>query len=97
MLCKNKTLGIYSRDRAVSAKTHSENLCQTVHAVCGVHTGAGTTGRTNLALVLFYILLSHRTCSVGANCLKHAGKTALASFHMTCKHRTTTDKYGRDV
>ena len=97
MLCKLDSLGIYSRNRSVALKTHTKCLSQTVHRVCGIHTGTGAAGRTGLALILVHILFCHLACRISTNCLKHGGKTCSLSLYMTCKHRTTADKYSRDI
>ena len=97
VLCKLDTLRINCRDGSVALKTHTKSLSQTVHGVCGVHTGAGTASWTCLALVLIHILLGHLTCCISTNCLKHRRKARSLSLYVTGKHRATADKYGRDV
>ena len=38
MFCQLKTRRIYSRYGSVSFQSHSQSLCQTIHAVCRIHT-----------------------------------------------------------
>ena len=79
MLCKTDTLRIYSRDCSVSFQAHTKNLSKAVHAVCSVHTGTGTAGRTCFVLTLSQSFLCKLACCVSTNSLKHAGKTCLVS------------------
>ena len=65
---------------AVTVARGAENLGQTVHAVCRVHTGAGTAGRACIALKIINIFLCHSSGCVGSNRLEHAGKTSLLTF-----------------
>ena len=97
VLCKLNSLRINSWNCSVALKTHTKCLCQTVHGVCSIHTRAGTACWTCLALILIYIFFSHLACCVSTNCLKHGRKTCSLSLYMTCKHRTTADKYSRDI
>ena len=97
VLRKLDSLGVDSRNGSISRKAHAQRLSQTVHAVGGIHTGAGTAGGTNLCLELFYVLLSHGACRVGAHCLEHAGKTALLAVYMTCQHGAAADENGRHI
>ena len=97
MFCKTDTLGIYSRNGSVSTKSHTKYFCQAVHAVCSVHTGAGATGRTYFFFEFTYIVCGQFACRVFSDCLKHTGKAAFASLHMTCQHRAAAYKYGRHI
>ena len=75
MLCKLDTVRIYSRNRTIALKSHTDCLCQAVHTVGCVHAGAGTTGWTCMAYIIIHLFLCHSSCSVRAYCLKHRGKT----------------------
>ncbi len=90
-------LGINSRNGAVAAKAHAKDLGQAVHAVCGVHAGAGAAGRTYLLLIFCNLLAGHRACRKGADGLKHRGETSLSSFYMACHHRAAADKDRRNI
>ena len=97
MLCKTDTLGIYCRDSSVSTKSHTKNLCQTVHGVCGIHTGTGSTCRTCFVLKFCQFILCDLTCRIRANSFKHAGEAGLMSVNMTCQHRTSAYEYSRNI
>ena len=85
------------RDRTVALKAHSDGLGEAVHGVSGVHTGAGTAGRTYLLLILSELLHSHLAGCYGADCLEHGGKASLASVDVTCQHGTAGDKDRGDI
>ena len=88
MLCKLQSLRVYSRNGAVSAKSHTKCLCQTVHGIRCIHTGAGSAGRTYIVLKLAHILFCHLACCISADSLEHRRKASLLSSYMTCQHRT---------
>ena len=97
MFCKLDSIRINSRNGTVSSKSHSKCLCQAIHRVCRIHTGTGTTGRTDFFFKLSQFLLCHSACCVGPNCLKHGGQASLLSFHMAGQHRSTGNKHGRNI
>ena len=97
MFCKFDTFRVNSRNRSVSAKSHTKSFGQTVHRVCGIHAGAGPTGRADFILIFKHIILCHGSCCVRSDCLKHGRKTSLLSLHMSGKHRSAGYKYGRKV
>ena len=97
MFRKLQPCRIYSRDRAVAAKSHSQCFRQTVHAVCGVHAGTGTTGRTCLILIFTQILIRDLSCRMRSYRLEHAGKTCTPALYMTGKHGTAADEDRRDI
>ena len=70
-LCKAQSLSVYSRDRSVSRKAKSQNLCQAVHGVCRKHTGAGAAARTAAAFDLCQLLIIDEVCLSGADCFKY--------------------------
>ena len=96
-LCQTDSLAAVAEGCSIVRKTHAENLGQTVHTVCCVHTGAGTAGRARIALEIIDVFLCHGSGSVGADCLEHARKTSLLAFYVTGKHRAAADKYGRNI
>ena len=83
MFCKLQPCRIYSRDRAVAAKSHSQRFRQAVHAVCSVHAGTGTAGRTCLILIFTQILIRDLSCRMRSYCFEHTGKTCTSALHMT--------------
>ena len=97
MLCKLDALRIHSRDRTVSSKSHAQRLCQTVHGVGGVHTGAGTAGRADLVLKLRHIILCHCACRIGTNSLEHGRQTSLLSLYVSGQHRASGYKNSRQI
>ena len=97
MFCQTDTLGIDCRNGSVSFQSHSQCLCQAVHAVCSVHTGAGTTGRTGLTFKFFQFFFGNFSCCIGTYCLKHAGKAGFVALYVACHHGTAADKYGGNV
>ena len=97
MFCKFDSLRIYSRNSSISRKSHTDCLCQTVHGVCCVHTGTGSTGRAYLFFVLSNLILCHSTCCVGTNCLEHGRKTSLFAMNVTSQHRAAAYEYSRDI
>ena len=97
MFCQFDTLGIYSRDGSVSTKSHTQYLGQAVHTVGCIHTGTGTAGRAYFIFKFFHIVFCHSSGCVGSYCLEHTGQASFLTVYMTCKHRTTADKYGRYV
>ena len=97
LFCQTNSLRINSRNRSVAAKSHTKYLCQTVHAVRCIHTGAGTTGRAYLTLKLIQSFIRNLACCVSTDCLKHARKTSLLSAYMAGKHRAAADKYSRHI
>ena len=97
MFGKFDTFGINRRNRTISLKSHTDCLGQAVHAVCGIHTGTGTTRRTGMAYKIVDFFFCHFACCMCTDCLKHTGKTGFLSLYMTGKHRTAADKYGRYI
>ena len=97
LLCQLDALGVYCRDGAVALETHAQDFGQTVHGVCGVHTGAGTAGGAGVVLELFHVLHGEFAGSVRADSLKHTGQAGLFAFDMTGTHRTAADEYRRHV
>ena len=81
-------LRIDCRDRAVSAKSHSQRLGETVHGVRRVHSRTGAAGRTNLLLVFPNFLLRHRAGCIGTYRLKHGREATLFALYMSGKHRS---------
>ena len=88
MLGELDALRIDCRDRAVSAKSHSQRLGETVHGVRRVHSRTGAAGRTNLLLVFLDFLLRHRAGCIGTYRLKHGREAALFALYMSGKHRS---------
>ena len=97
MFCKTDSFWIYCRDCPVSAKSHTKYLCQTVHAVCCVHTRTWSACRTYFILEFTQVCIWHCSGRIRSYRLKHTGKTSLLSFYMSCKHRSATDKYSRYI
>ena len=97
MLGKTDTVGINCRDGSVSTKAHTDGLCHTVHGIGGIHTGTGTTGRTDMLHIFINLLLGHEAGLIGTYCLKHRRKASLAAIHTACQHRTAAHEYCRNV
>ena len=97
LLCQTKSCRIYSRDGSVTTKSHTKCLGKAVHGVCGIHTGTGSTGRTNLLFVLSYFFLTHGTRCIGSNSLEHGGEGTLLPMDVTCQHRSAGYEYGRQI
>ena len=95
--CQLDSFGINSRNGTVALESHAEYFGQAVHGVCGIHTGAGTTGRTCFIFKFFDIFQCEFTSRVGTNCFKHAGKAGFLPLDMASQHRAAADKYGRYV
>ena len=97
MFCKTNTLGIYSRNGSISTKSHTKNLCQTVHRVCSIHTGTGSTCRTCFVLKFCKFVFCNLACRIRSDSFKHTGKTCLVSMNVACHHRSTTYEYSRNI
>ena len=97
MFCKTDTFGIYCRNGSVSTKSHTKNLSQTVHGVCSVHTGTGSTCRTCFVLEFCQFVFCDLACCIRSNSFEHTGKACLVSVDMTCHHRTAAYEYSRNV
>ena len=97
MFCELQPCGIDRRDRAVSAQSHAQSLCQAVHAVGRVHTGAGTAGRARFIFILAEVFVRDLSCCMSTHSLKHAGKACLSAFDMSGQHRASADEDRRDI
>ena len=89
--------GIDSRDRAVALKAHTDGFCQAVHGVCSIHSGAGTTGGTDLLLIFTKLIFCHGPCGDGAHCLENRGQAALSAVDVSGQHGAAGDKDGGNV
>ena len=58
-LGKPQAFAVIAGDRAVAGKRHAKGLGQTVHGVCGKHTGAGAAARAAVLCQLLLLLLGH--------------------------------------
>ena len=97
MFCKTNTLGIYSRNGSISTKSHTKNLCQTVHRVCSIHTGTGSTCRTCFVLKFCKFVFCDLTCCIRSDSFEHTGKACLMSVYMARHHRTAAYENGGNV
>ena len=79
---------------AVAAKTHTENLGQAVHGICGVHTRAGAAGGASLVFKFAKLILANGARLVGAHRLEHSGKASLLAVNSARKHGAAADEHG---
>ena len=85
---------------SIAGESHSNGLSQAVHAVCGEHATARTTGRTGIVLIGEQLFLTDQSGCKASHFLKHdreARPTGAVAGNLTGKHRSTGDKNGRDV
>ncbi|MPM31963.1 hypothetical protein SDC9_78520 [bioreactor metagenome] len=89
------TGAVYSGDRPIAGKPHSDGLGQAVHAVCGKHTAARTTGGACIVLIGEQLFITEQACCMGAYLLEHHRKTGAAAAiagNFSGEHRTAGDK-----
>ena len=98
IFCKFDTFRVNSRNRSVSAKSHTKSFGQTVHRVCGIHAGAGPTGRADFILIFKHVILCHGYSSVISPTASNM-EERLLFFPCTCpaRHRSTGYKYSRKI
>ena len=97
LLGKTDPVRIDRGDRSVSLKAHSQGLRQAVHAVGRIHAAAAAAGRTDLALILFELLLCDPVSGKFTDRLKHRTQGTLLSVDVSGKHGAPGDEDRRDV
>ena len=97
MLGETDPCAVNRRDRAVALKAHADRLCQAVHGICRIHTGAGSACRTYFFLILGKLFNSHLAGCDRSYRFKHGGKASLSPVDPSRQHRSAGYKDRRDI
>ena len=97
VLCQLQTLGVNGGNRAVAGQGDTDGLAQAVHAVGGVHTGAGAAARAAVAGAVLELLVVDEARFVGTHGLKHFGKADFLAAIAAGQHRAAAAYHGGHI
>ena len=89
--------GIDGGNGAVAGQRNADCLAQAIHAVGGVHAGAGTAARAAVAGAILQLRVIDEARLVGAHGLEHLGKADLLAAVTAGQHRPSGAHHGGNV
>ena len=97
VLRQTQSLRIDGWNGTVSSKAHPNRFGQTVHAVCRVHSRAGTAGFAGVLYKIVKLCVVDFSSLMRALSFEHRREADLSATDVTGEHRAARDEDGRQV